>query len=147
MLKYTIAGMVAAFALLAVGFVILAEFNEGGAEAGPAPVVPVRLDASGPKPSHLEIAKGRIVMLRLVNETDGLHGLTLDSTDVEQFQLETLPGDKHPASLPVPNIRLYVGAHLSGDALVRFKRGGTYELLVQQAGAPETRYTVTVVVD
>lgn len=144
-LKYMLFGLVPVAVLFVAGFLVLARYNKSNAEAGPAPVVLLRVDDAGVTPDHLDIERGRLIELRLENATTSIRILRSDSEDVEQLPVQSAPFDKHAASVPAPRLLLSAGTG-TGATLVRFKKSGEYTLQVDAPGRDGTLRMVTVTV-
>lgn len=146
MLKYAVAGLILAVIVGLGGITLISQFNEPGAEAGPAPLVTITIDENGVSPASVTIDRDRLVELRVTNLAAGARIVALDHPDVE-----SLPAAQNPldpiTSVPLPGLRFQVLTGGTRGMLVRIEKSGTYEVTIGIPGRPETARTLTLTVD
>jgi len=131
-LKYVLLGFVAAVALLAAGFYILAEYNDRNAEARQQPPVAIVLTADGASPANVSVVEDALFELRVRNDRSGTAQVSLESDDVEEMQDSNVYTGV--AGTFRPGVHMPVPSGTSGRSLVRFNTAGTYELQVTERG-------------
>jgi uncharacterized cupredoxin-like copper-binding protein len=139
------AGGVAALVIIAVAvFLMLARFNNRGAEAGPPPALSVTVTTDAVQPGSLSLTRGRLYELTFANHGTLRRRLSLDSKSVESLPVSTLITDPHAGSASTAGIDLTAAAGQDVSQYVRFKSNGTYELRIDVPGRAEPALTVTV---
>jgi hypothetical protein len=144
LVKYILVSFVGGGAILVAAFVLVATLNDR--HGGPAPLVALTVDQGSLTPSRIELEKGRLVELQLVNNAQESRVMSTNTDSVEQLPVESNVLDRRNASVPVPYVQIYASAGNAASALVRFTKDGEYELRVETAGRPETLQIATVIV-
>jgi hypothetical protein len=142
-LKYTIGGL-AALAIVAVAsFMLVAALNKSDAADGPAPLYEIRIDERRLEPDRIEVPKGRVIELRLVNDGRLSRRIFSDDPSILEIPTERDLG----GSEPVPFQQLATQPGKEDWALVRFDKAGTFQLPIQYQAGAQVIGTLTVVVE
>lgn len=141
MLKYTLASLALIVATAAALFMLAAWWNERDAEAGPRPVVAVRIDEAGARPLRIDVERDRLIELTITNASGKPVRATSQAPGVEQFVAGDVLAGHSAQSLA--SILMDVPQGTTRSSPVRFRERGTFELTVR---AGDRSYTSEIVV-
>lgn len=144
LLKYTIAGLVIVAALGGLTMFGISQFNDSGAEAGPAPTVTLTL-GGGATPATLELTRDQIVELRIENAGATLLVARVDSGDVDQLPVSMQSG-KGWTGAARTGFELMIPEGQSNAALFRARKSGEYQLVAETPGSSAAPIVVTLAV-
>jgi hypothetical protein len=144
-LKYTVVSLATMIAIVVGLFSVIAWRNGDGAEAGPPPLVVVRADGETLVPSSIEVQRGRLVQLQLVN--DGPLRLEASTAGgVQQLPPESDSYDYRAPTQPLPYLALVAPPGGANHVYARFTEPGERLITVQTPDRPETARTLVVTV-
>ncbi len=148
MLKYTIGALAALVIVIVTAFMVLSQFAHTSADAqgGPAPVVTITVDDTTLAPDHLDIARDKIVHLHVDSKVPAFVTAIIDSDRAEQFPIETKLDDRHAIESSVPRPQIQIPGLGIGDALIRFKEAGDYQIEIRQSNHSGVVRTIGVTV-
>ena len=148
MLKYTLGALAALVIVVTIGFIILAQVTDGGADIGPAPrvIVTVIEDGSVP-PLVLHAPEGQIINLELSNRSVVARSIRLDSDSVETLPQVPTSSEEVVSRDAVPGISFEASAGTVGSRLVRFKDKGEYQLNIGYAGVLFPPVAMIIIID